>query len=195
MPNSLLRFVAQVKAGELFKHPVWKSSWFVFGLVAMGFGLWGIIFSSNTNVPAVDELKTVKGKFNKLEAWTGRRGGTAYILYLNVNGEDKRFNVNRCQDFLKFDETRTLERQLKPDDSITIYVDDSYDEFRIVDGAVWQILKNKVKVCSYSEVVAYMRRSDEFSNNVTTPFMLIIGSLMVALGLYRTKLKGAKRNI
>jgi len=167
----------------LLQHPIWKSSWFIFGLIGIGFGVGSFVQHSETAVPVLEELRVVKGKFNKLEDWAGRRGGTAYILDLTVNGESKQFNVNRCQEFLRFDEARTLEKQLKPGDRVVLYADESGV---LVDGAVWKIVKNGIDVCTYDEVVAYQERSDEVGFRVFAPFMLITGFLMVVLGLYRT---------
>jgi len=164
-----------VKVSEFWHIPLWKSSWFVFGLVAIGFGLWGIVFPSSTEMLPLEDMEVVKGVVKKVEVWSSRYGDSINVLYLSINGEEKRFNANRCEGDLE---------SLAPADVVTVYTS---KPFGVVDGSIWQIIKSGITVCAYENVVNRLERSDKFQIKFAL-FALIIGLLMAAIGFYRTNI-------
>lgn len=163
-----------MKVSKLLQHTIWKSSWFIFGLVAIGFGLWGILFSPSTKVPPLESLRIINGIVKKVEVWSSRYGGSIHVLYLSINGKEKHFNANRCEDDLEL---------ISPTDVVTVYADKS---FGLVDGSIWQIIKSGITLCAYDEVVNRQERSGKFQVKFGV-VALILGLLMTAIGFYRNK--------
>ena len=165
-----------MKVSKFLQHTVWKSSWFIFGLVAIGFGLWGVVFPSSNKVPSLEDLDVIKGVVKKVDVWSSRYGDSIDVLYLSINGKEKHFNVNRCEDDIK---------SISPTDAVTVYADKS---FGLIDGSVWQIIKSGITVCAYEDVVNRQERSDKFQVKFSE-FVLALGSLMMLIGFYRTNEK------
>ncbi len=182
MLNRPLRFVSQVKAGKLFKHPVWKSSWFVLGLMAIGFGLWGTLFPTDTEIIPLNDLKVYTGVITKVELWR-IKNSSGYRLFLSVAGAEKRFGVDRCEYHLDL---------ISPGDTVTVYTDTPFIT-SFVDGAIWQIVKSGTAVCAYNEVVKNQKRGNKYDFWLAL-FVLIAGVLTCLMSFYRTKQKMKNAN-
>nr|VFJ70648.1 MAG: hypothetical protein BECKFW1821B_GA0114236_11942 [Candidatus Kentron sp. FW] len=172
-----------MKTSKLFiKSPLWKSAFFVYGLVAVVFSVMSFLMSSETKVPSIGELKMFTGVISKVEEWRVKNN-SGYELSLKLKEVDKKFNISRCEYPLNLGkDSRQL---ISPGDVVTVLVEQA-NPFAIVDGSVWQLEKNGVPICSYERVVEIEFRSDEFGIKLAV-FLLIFGLLLSTIGIIRTR--------
>nr|VFK00046.1 MAG: hypothetical protein BECKLFY1418B_GA0070995_11673 [Candidatus Kentron sp. LFY] len=174
-----------MKTSKFFESPLWKSAFFVYGLVAMGFSVMSFLMSSETKVPSVDELRTFTGVISQIEEWWVKNN-SGYNLILETNEGNRKFNISRCEYLLNLG--RDSKQLISPGDVVTVLVEDAHS-FAIVDGSAWQLKKNGVLICSYEKVVENQIRSDQFGIKLAI-FLLIFGLLLSTIGIIRTRRAG-----
>nr|VFJ77937.1 MAG: hypothetical protein BECKFW1821C_GA0114237_11527 [Candidatus Kentron sp. FW] len=171
-----------MKTSKIFQSPLWKSAFFAYGLVAMGFSILGFLMSSETEVPSIDELEVFTGIISEVEEWH-TKNNRGYDLLLELNGGSKKFNISRCEYPLNLG--IDSKQVIFPGDIVTVLVEEA-NSFAMVDGSVWQVEKNGVLVCPYERVVEILIRSDQFDSKLSV-FFLILGLLLSTIGIIRTR--------
>lgn len=163
-----------MKTSKIFQSPLWKSAFFVYGLVAMGFSILGFLMHSETEVPGIDELKMFTGMVSKVERWH-IKSHSGYHLFLEFDGDIKKFDIRQCEYPLNLGiDSKQL---ISSGDAITIAV---------AGSLVWQVEKNGVLVCPYKRVVEIQTRFDQFEIKLSV-FLLIFGLLLSTIGIIRTR--------
>nr|VFJ77933.1 MAG: hypothetical protein BECKFW1821C_GA0114237_11523 [Candidatus Kentron sp. FW] len=163
-----------MKTSKIFQSPIWKSAFFVYGLIAIGFSIWGILYRAETEVPSIGELKTFTGIVSKVERWQ-IKNRSGYDLFLESNGGIKKFSIRQCEYLLNLGiDSKQL---IFSDDIITVAV---------VDGSVWQVEKNGVLICPYERAVEIQTRTDRILFKIWI-VALISGLLLSTIGIIRTR--------
>ncbi|VFM95310.1 MAG: hypothetical protein BECKG1743D_GA0114223_100572 [Candidatus Kentron sp. G] len=170
---------------KLFESPLWKSAFFVYGLVAVGFSIWGLSDYLEAEVPNIDELTVFTGTVSKVEHWR-IKNRSGYKLLLELDGGEKQFNIDRCEFQLNLGEDSR--RKISPYEIITVFAKKEPPSFGVfsVDDSVWQVEKNGVPVCPYERLVTGYIRSEERWNKLWA-IGLILGLLSSAIGIIRTR--------
>nr|VFK63854.1 MAG: hypothetical protein BECKTC1821F_GA0114240_11082 [Candidatus Kentron sp. TC] len=162
-----------MKTPKIFESPLWKSAFFVYGLVAIGFSVLGFFMHSETEVPNIDELKTFTGIVSKVERWH-IKNHSGYHLFLEFDGGIKKFDIRQCEYPLNLGiDSKQL---ILSGDAITIAV---------AGNLVWQVEKEGMLVCPYRRVVEIQTRFDQFEIKLSV-FLLTFGLLLSTIGIIRT---------
>ncbi|VFM95311.1 MAG: hypothetical protein BECKG1743D_GA0114223_100573 [Candidatus Kentron sp. G] len=167
---------------KLFESTLWKSAFFVYGLVAIGLSVMSFLMSFETEVPSISELSVLTGTIYEIEH-RQTKNDSWYRLSLKLDQGNKRFNISRCEHLLNLG--KDSRQKIFPNDVVSVLVDKA-NPFAIVDGSIWQVEKNGVLVCPYDRVVANQIRSDEFGIKLSV-FLLILGLLLSTIGIIRTR--------
>jgi len=149
----------------------WKSRSFAYGVVFFILGFIGFALHVSRAIP---ELTEYQGAVLKVENFQAKSSGVD--VFISVDGEEKRFNLNRC---------RVAISKISNGDNIIVRVEDPFIISR-VDGSVWFVKKSGVVLCDYAQ--RYKQKSDSTFLYWIYAFFIIFGSISAFFG-YRKKVK------
>nr|VFJ71869.1 MAG: hypothetical protein BECKFW1821C_GA0114237_10294 [Candidatus Kentron sp. FW] len=170
---------------KIFQSPLWKSAFFVYGLIAIGFSIWILSDHLETEVPSIDELTVFTGIVSEVEYWRVKNN-SGYKLLLKLDGGEKKFNIDLCKSHLNLGEDS--KQKIHPRDIITVFAKKEADSFGVfsVDDSVWQVEKNGVLVCPYERLITGHTRFEKLSDKFWG-IVLILGLLSSVIGIIRTR--------
>nr|VFK15222.1 MAG: hypothetical protein BECKLFY1418C_GA0070996_101348 [Candidatus Kentron sp. LFY] len=166
-----------MKTSKIFQSPLWKSSFFVYGLVAMGFSFLAFPMHSETEVPNIDELEAFTGVISEIEEWR-IKNHSGYNLSLKLHEGSREFGITRCEYPLNLGQGP--KQLISPGDIVTVLV---------VNDGVWQVEKNGVLVCPYERVVKIQIQTDQLNIKLAA-FVFVLGFLSSMIGIIRTRRGG-----
>nr|VFK01777.1 MAG: hypothetical protein BECKLFY1418A_GA0070994_11603 [Candidatus Kentron sp. LFY] len=166
-----------MKTSKFFQSPLWKSAFFVYGLVAMGFSIWGVLEDAQTEVPSIGELEAFTGVISEIEEWQ-IKNHSGYNLSLKFHDGNREFGITRCEYPLNLG--RGPKQLISPGDIVTVLV---------INSGVWQLEKNDVPICPYEKVVKIQTRAGEIWFRIWI-IGFIAGFLSSMIGIIRTRRAG-----
>jgi len=121
----------------------WKSRFFSYGVIFVILGFIGLVTHVSRAIPQLTEYE---GVVLKVEYFQAKSSGVD--VFISVDGEEKRFNLNRC---------RIATSKITNGDIIVVRVEAPFIVSR-VDGLVWFVKKSGVVLCDYAQ--PYKQKSD-----------------------------------